>query len=122
MTCPTTQDQINSRRNAEKVLGPDENLFRIDWVSRTLAVALPRHLHVPQLPDSKTLAVQLIGKDDSSFDDSEVLTGRWQSYIDSFVSVGLYSVASFFDLTRNTQDEHTHGVPASRVKRPFLRK
>lgn len=29
---PTTQDQINSRRNAEKVLGPDENLFRIDWV------------------------------------------------------------------------------------------
>lgn len=33
------------------------------------------------------MTVQLIGKDDSSFDDSEVLTGRWQSYIESFVSV-----------------------------------
>ena len=33
MACPTTQDQINNRRNVEKVLGPDENLFRIDWVS-----------------------------------------------------------------------------------------
>ena len=30
---PTTQDQINSRRSAEKVLGLDENFFRIDWVS-----------------------------------------------------------------------------------------
>ena len=31
-TSPTTQDRINIRRNAEKVLGPDENVFRIDWV------------------------------------------------------------------------------------------
>ena len=29
---PTTQDRINNRRQAEKVLGPDENVFRIDWV------------------------------------------------------------------------------------------
>lgn len=35
------------------------------------------------------MTVQLIGKDDSSFDDSEVLSGRWQSYIESFVSVSL---------------------------------
>ena len=28
----TTQDQIKSRQNAERILGPDENLFRIDWV------------------------------------------------------------------------------------------
>ncbi|KAF8880058.1 histone deacetylase complex, SIN3 component [Infundibulicybe gibba] len=85
---PTTQDLITSRRNAEKVLGPDENLFRIDW-----------------LPDSKTITVQLIGKDDSSFDDSEVLTGRWQAYIDSFVSA-----------------ETTEGVAASKIKPPFLRR
>lgn len=32
LVSPTTQDQINTRRNAEKVLGPDENIFRIDWV------------------------------------------------------------------------------------------
>ena len=33
------------------------------------------------------MTVQLLGKDDSSFDDSEVSTGRWQAYIDSFVAV-----------------------------------
>lgn len=33
------------------------------------------------------MAIQLIGKDDSSFDDAEALTGRWQAYIDSYVSV-----------------------------------
>ena len=40
-----------------------------------------------QVSDSKTITVQLIGKDDSSFDDTEVLTGRWQAYIDAYVSV-----------------------------------
>ncbi|KZP17508.1 hypothetical protein FIBSPDRAFT_911970 [Athelia psychrophila] len=84
----TTQDQINSRQNAERVIGPDENLFRIDWLS-----------------DSKSITVQLLGKDDSSFDDSEVSTGRWQAYIDSYVA------------TETTED-----LPIHRVKRPFLRK
>lgn len=38
------------------------------------------------------MTAQLLGKDDSSFDDSEVSTGRWQAYIDSFVAVcSLYS-------------------------------
>lgn len=38
LVSPTTQDQKNNRRNAEKVLGPDENMFRIDWVSKVLCV------------------------------------------------------------------------------------
>jgi paired amphipathic helix protein Sin3a len=33
MSLPTAQDQLNNRRNTEKILGPDENLFRMDWVS-----------------------------------------------------------------------------------------
>ncbi|KIK69789.1 hypothetical protein GYMLUDRAFT_34188 [Collybiopsis luxurians FD-317 M1] len=83
---PTTQDQINNRRNTEKVLGPDENLFRVDWLTET-----------------KCLTVQLIGKDDSSFDDSEVLTGRWQSYVDSYVS-----------------NESTQDVAPQKIKKPYL--
>ncbi|KAF5380698.1 hypothetical protein D9757_007032 [Collybiopsis confluens] len=83
---PTTQDQINNRRNTEKVLGPDENLFRIDW-----------------LPETRNLTVQLIGKDDTSYDDSEVLTGRWQTYVDSYVS-----------------NESTQGVTLAKIKKPYL--
>ncbi|KAF8189362.1 histone deacetylase complex, SIN3 component [Pholiota molesta] len=88
LASPTTQDRINHRRQAEKVLGPDENVFRIDWLS-----------------ESKLMTIQLIGKDDSSWDDSEVLTNRWQSYIDAYVS-----------------GETTEGVPQARVKRPYLRR
>lgn len=40
-----------------------------------------------QLPECKTITMQLIGKDDTSYDDAEVLTGRWQAYIDSYVKV-----------------------------------
>ncbi|KAI0646603.1 hypothetical protein C8Q79DRAFT_680002 [Trametes meyenii] len=84
---PTTQDLINCRRNTERVLGPDENLFRVDW-----------------LPEPKTMTIQLIGKDDGTYDDSEVLNGRWQSYIESFVS-----------------HHYTAGVPSSStIRRPFL--
>jgi paired amphipathic helix protein Sin3a len=33
------------------------------------------------------MTVQLIGKDDASFEDTEVSSGRWQAYIESYVSV-----------------------------------
>ncbi|KAG2039287.1 hypothetical protein BDR03DRAFT_933269 [Suillus americanus] len=85
---PTIQDQLNSRRFAENLLGPDENIFRIDW-----------------LPDPKMMTIQLLGKDDSRIDDSEMLAERWQAYVDSFVSSPV-----------------TEGISQSRVRRPFLRK
>ena len=46
------------------------------------------------MPDLKVVMIQLLGKDDSSFDDSEVLTGRWQAYIESYASVRLLSLSS----------------------------
>lgn len=36
------------------------------------------------------MTIQLLGKDDSGLEDSEILTGRWQSYIDSYVSVSWF--------------------------------
>ncbi|KAI0048887.1 hypothetical protein FA95DRAFT_1516785 [Auriscalpium vulgare] len=85
---PTVEDHRKLRRQAEEILGPEENLFRIDW-----------------LPESKTMTCQLLSKDGSSLDDAELLSGRWQSYVDSFVS-----------------DRETEGIPPSKVRRPFLRR
>ncbi|KAF7327545.1 HDAC-interact domain-containing protein [Mycena kentingensis (nom. inval.)] len=85
LTNPTAQDLSSTRKTAEDILGPDENLFRIDW-----------------LPTSKHITFQLIGKEDY---DSEVATGRWQSYIESFVSTHI-----------------TEGVSPNRVRSPFLRR
>ncbi|KIK97291.1 hypothetical protein PAXRUDRAFT_825100 [Paxillus rubicundulus Ve08.2h10] len=85
---PTTQDQMNSRRLAENIMGPDENLYRIDWIQAT-----------------KTMTIQLLGKDDSRAYDAEILAERWQSYIDSYVS-----------------GDSSQGLPVSQVRRPFLRR
>lgn len=41
------------------------------------------------------MTIQLLGKDDPNFDDTEVTTGRWQAYIDSFVSVCICIVYVF---------------------------
>ncbi|KAJ3567686.1 hypothetical protein NP233_g6202 [Leucocoprinus birnbaumii] len=56
-------------------------------------------------PGPELIGRGLIGKDDSSFDDAEVLTGRWQAYIDSYVS-----------------SENTAGVSHARVRLPYLRR
>lgn len=32
LSLPTMQDQTNSRRLAENIMGPEENIYRIDWV------------------------------------------------------------------------------------------
>ena len=87
LTSPTTQDLINSRKNTERILGPDENLFRMVWVRRFVVHARHMKLIASQIPESKTVTIQLLGKDDSTLDDSEALSGRWQAYVESYVSV-----------------------------------
>jgi paired amphipathic helix protein Sin3a len=51
------------------------------------------------------LTFQLLSKDGSSLDDAEVLSGRWQAYVEGFVS-----------------ETETPGVPAAKVRQPFLRR
>lgn len=75
-----------------------------------------------KLSDTKTITIQLIGKDDSSFDDSEVLTGRWQSYIDSFVSVSSLANRWPCRLLTSFQADVTSGVSPSKMKLPFLKR
>ena len=55
------------------------------------------------------MTIQLIGKDDVGYDDPEAMTGRWQAYIESFVSVCLHVV---FD-----EEDHTNHVTASLYRR-----
>ncbi|TFY70749.1 hypothetical protein EVG20_g2247 [Dentipellis fragilis] len=85
---PTVEDHRSLRRQAEEILGPDENLFRIDW-----------------LPESSTMTCQLLNKDGSSLDDAEVLTGRWQAYVESFTSVCLVMDCLFLNLPKSMPAE-----------------
>ncbi|TFK49235.1 hypothetical protein OE88DRAFT_1719716 [Heliocybe sulcata] len=88
LVAPVSQDYTNLRKQVVATLGPDENLFRIDW-------------H----PDVKAMTIQLLGKDDASGHDAEVLSGRWQSYLDSFVA-----------------GDSAAGLPPNKVKQSFLRR
>jgi paired amphipathic helix protein Sin3a len=51
------------------------------------------------------ITFQLLSKDGSSLDDAEVLSGRWQAYVEGFVS-----------------EAETPGVHTGKVCRPFLRR
>ncbi len=109
LEAPTVEDHRKFRRQAEEILGPEENLFRIDWVSSPPLPPLVSRLSswrvARQLPESKTITFQLLSKDGSSLDDAEVFSGRWKAYVEGFVS-----------------ETETPGVPSSRVRRPYLRR
>ena len=74
-----------------------------------------------QLPDTKMMTIQLLGKDDTRIDDSEMLVERWQAYVDSFVSV-CTDKADTNSCSIGLQSPTTDGVPQASVRRPFLRK
>lgn len=63
---PSTQQIITYRRNAEEIIGQDDNLFRINW-------------------DHSIMTIQLLGKTDPSTDDAETIAQRWRRYIESYV-------------------------------------
>lgn len=87
---PTVQEQINARRTAEQMIGQDENMYRILWVSAisdaTNASVLIEVLPT-QLPQDKVMQIQLLAKDDASTDDAENMTERWKQYMASYVLV-----------------------------------
>ncbi|THH26382.1 hypothetical protein EUX98_g7806 [Antrodiella citrinella] len=97
MVAPSPQDYSNCRKNAVKVIGPDENLFRMDW-----------------LPDTKTVTVQLLGKDDPGFDNADALTQRWQEYIESYARLRIRTRS----LTKNRGDRSFEGELCSRYFQP----
>ncbi|KAH0834686.1 hypothetical protein J3R83DRAFT_10212 [Lanmaoa asiatica] len=106
LSSPTMQDQTNSRRLAENFVGPDENIYRIDWIQST-----------------KTMAIQLLAKDDSRAYDAEILAERWQSYIDAYVSVGASVWCVVVQVNRRvSQGDSAQGLPMSRLQRPFLKR
>lgn len=85
---PTTQEKVNYQWSAKEVV-PEDNLFRIDW-------------H----PESRTMTMQLLGKDDDDSEDDETVMERWQQYVDAFVSGASPS----------------EDIPSGGRKRPFLRR
>ncbi|PCH34038.1 hypothetical protein WOLCODRAFT_94711 [Wolfiporia cocos MD-104 SS10] len=60
---------IRYRREAERHVGSDDNLYRFDW----------------DMP-SKTLQTQLVGLTDASVEEGRTAIGRWKEYVASFVT------------------------------------
>ena len=88
---PTNQDMAVFRQNAERIIGGDDHVIRIDWVFAThvsFRSSLTLFDLLSQLYSSKTVTFQLLNKDDSSHEDPEHVAERWQAYVESFVSVG----------------------------------
>ncbi|PWN54288.1 hypothetical protein IE53DRAFT_383137, partial [Violaceomyces palustris] len=61
------RQQIANRMAAESVIGKDENMFRVEWVSST-----------------STLLIQMLSRDDLTLDDARTAEQRWLYYISSY--------------------------------------
>lgn len=58
-----------------------------------------------------------------SFDETEVQTGRWQAYMDSFVSVSSRSVLRhMIEVLIALQPGDTAGLTLSVTRKPFLKR
>ncbi|TFK94930.1 hypothetical protein K466DRAFT_475201 [Polyporus arcularius HHB13444] len=64
----TAHDVIRYRREAERNVGSDEKLYRLDWDAA-----------------AKVLRMQLMGAEDPTVDEDESAEGRWRAYVASYV-------------------------------------
>ncbi|KAG6919038.1 hypothetical protein DXG01_009748 [Tephrocybe rancida] len=64
----TTQDVIRYRREAERHVGQDDHLYRLQWI-----------------PELKCVRVYLVGPEDPSMECDGTAVSRWRGYIDSYV-------------------------------------
>ncbi|KZT08526.1 uncharacterized protein LAESUDRAFT_648466 [Laetiporus sulphureus 93-53] len=64
----TLHDAIRYRREAERHVGSDDNLYRVDWDGQ-----------------SKRLLVQLVGATDPSVEHERTARGRWKEYVATYV-------------------------------------
>ncbi|KAF5385000.1 hypothetical protein D9615_001214 [Tricholomella constricta] len=64
----TNQDVVRYRREAERHVGQDDHLYRLQWVR-----------------EFKAIRVHLVGSDDPSMDPDGTALTRWRGYVDSYV-------------------------------------
>ncbi|KAL0068608.1 hypothetical protein AAF712_004324 [Marasmius tenuissimus] len=64
----TNQDFIRYRREAERHVGQDDHLYRVQWVRRT-----------------KTMRISLMRAEDASADGEGTNYSRWREYVDTYV-------------------------------------
>ncbi|WWC60485.1 uncharacterized protein I303_103058 [Kwoniella dejecticola CBS 10117] len=64
----TTRRQIAYRMQAEGVLGPEENLYKISYQ-----------------PSTEAVSIQFLSKEDLTIDDAETTEEKWRQYIESYV-------------------------------------
>jgi paired amphipathic helix protein Sin3a len=86
---PTSPQIISYRGTAADIIGPDEHVFRLNWVG-------PSFFFIPEpqlltcclnVQERGVMTMQLLGKNDPSTDDSETLADRWRNYIGSYTLV-----------------------------------
>ncbi|EMD41871.1 hypothetical protein CERSUDRAFT_42152 [Gelatoporia subvermispora B] len=65
----TVNDTIRYRREAERHVGSDDNLYRFDWVGEV----------------GKTLRMQLVGSEEPSTAEDETSLARWREYVATYV-------------------------------------
>jgi paired amphipathic helix protein Sin3a len=81
------RDIVRYRRLAERHVGLDDHLYRVEWVSAELAELLSLRSDrsgAAQLGQTKSMRIQLVGTEDPSVEEDKSAIGRWREYVDTY--------------------------------------
>ncbi|KAG6845379.1 hypothetical protein H0H87_010488, partial [Tephrocybe sp. NHM501043] len=89
----TTQDVIRYRREAERHVGQDDHLYRLQWVRSKISTDVFNlssclvlgHRVLLQVRELKCVRVYLMGAEDPSIDSDGTAVSRWRGYMNSYV-------------------------------------
>ena len=84
----TLHDIVRYRREAERHVGSDDHLYKVDCVSFPCVLTTAAHDErclLPQDGATRTLRIQLLGLNDPSTDEDNSDVGRWREYVATYV-------------------------------------
>ena len=82
----TLHDVVRYRREAERHVGSDDHLYKVDCVSAPIILtSLRAEKGAAQDGTTRTLRIQLLGVNDPSTDEDSTEVGRWREYVATYV-------------------------------------
>lgn len=82
----TSQDIVRYRREAERHVGLDDHLYRLQWVSLIISTERALYIYIiRQVRESQCMRIALCSPDEPSVETDGSSMSRWREYVNTYV-------------------------------------
>ena len=82
----TSQDIVRYRREAERHVGLDDHLYRLQWVSLIISTERALYIYIiRQVRESQCMRIELCSSDEPSVETDGSSMSRWREYVNTYV-------------------------------------